>query len=421
MPSSPSPDAPLAVIGAGPHGLAAIAHLRGAGVPTVAFGDTLEFWRETMPKGMLLRSPRRASTISSPGDVLSLDRWGEDRGREVANNLPLEDFIDYGEWFQERVAADLDVRRVERVARQNGGFRLDLSDGDALTAGRVVVATGLRPFAQIPPVFRDLAGSLVSHTSASPALETFAGRSVIVIGGGQSALESAALLLEAGAAHVEVISRAPAIYWLNHGRLGNEDKELLPPPKGSGGPPSWRARKGLYWHGAPTDIGGHFSSWIGAAPDLIRHFPRSARAPLTYHCIRPAGADWLPDRMRDATLTLACSVLTATPEDEHVRLGLDDGSERVVDHVLLGTGYQIDVLRYPFIEPELGAQLRTKNGSPLLGRGLESSVPGLHFVGATAAESFGPTMRFVVGTAYTAPAVTQHVLGHRRPLFRWAY
>lgn len=416
-----STDTPVAIIGAGPHGLAASAHLRGAGVPTVVFGDALGFWRDTMPQGMLLRSPRRATTISSPDDTLSLDRWSEERGREAAQNLPIEDFIDYGEWFQARATPDLDSRRVERVARQNGSFLLSLSGGETLTAARVVVAAGLGPFASIPPAFRELPRSLVSHASASPALNTFAGKAVIVIGSGQSALESAALLLEAGAVGVEVIARARAIYWLNHGWLGNDDNALLPVPKGPGGPPSWRARKGLYWHGAPTDVGGRFSSWIGAAPDLIRHFPRGARAPLTYHCIRPAGADWLPDRLREAKLTLARNVATATPEGERLRLRLDDQSERVVDHVLLGTGYQIDVLRYPFIAPELGAQLRIRNGSPLLGRGLESSVPGLHFVGATAAESFGPTMRFVVGTAYTAPAVTQYVLGRRRPLFRWAF
>ena len=57
MSSSSGLDTPVVVIGAGPHGLAATAHLRGAGVPAVAFGKVVEFWRETMPEGMLLRSP----------------------------------------------------------------------------------------------------------------------------------------------------------------------------------------------------------------------------------------------------------------------------------------------------------------------------------------------------------------------------
>jgi cation diffusion facilitator CzcD-associated flavoprotein CzcO len=420
MQSSSSLDAPVAVIGAGPHGLAAVAHLRGAGILAVAFGETLEFWRETMPAGMRLRSPRRASSISSPDDALSLDRWGQDRGREVLENMPLEDFIDYGSWFAEHAIPDLDPRRVTRVGQRNGSFQLTLSDGSMLTVGRVVVAAGLGPFASIPPPFRELPDSLVSHASACAPPSSFVGQSVAVIGGGQSALEGAALLLEAGAARVELIVRAPAIYWLNHGWLGVKDSELLP-AEGPGEPPSWRARKGLYWHGAPTDIGGRFTSWLGAAPDVIRHFPHRVRTPLTYHCIRPAGAPWLPDRLGEAKLTLARSVESARVEGERLRLRLDDGSERVVDHVLLGTGYEIDVKRYPFISPRIGSQLRVRQGYPVLGRGLESSIPGLHFVGAAAAESFGPTMRFVVGTAYTAPALAQYAIGRRRPIFRWAF
>ena len=424
MSSTPTsiPDAPVAVIGAGPHGLAAAAHLRGAGLPSVVFGKTLGFWRDTMPAGMLLRSPLRASSISSPGGALSLERWATQAGGELAQNLPIEDFVAYGSWFQEQACPDLDPRRVRAIAPENGRFKLTLDDDDSLIVGRVVVAAGLAPFARVPRVFAQLPESLVSHASACAPMSAFAGKSLAVIGSGQSALEGAALLLEAGASQVELIARARAIYWLNHGWLGVEDAELLPPrAKGGGGPPSWRARHGLYWHGAPTDVGGRFTSWVGAAPDLIRHFPRGVRAPLTYHCIRPAGAHWLPDRLRQAKLSLGNEVVQAAPEADQARLRLDDGTERVVDHVLLGTGYEIDVRRYPFVNSALGSKLRVKDGYPLLGRGLESSVPGLHFVGAPAAESFGPTMRFVVGTAYTAPALTQYLLGQRRPLFRWAF
>ncbi len=421
MPSHRSSAAPTVVIGAGPHGLAAVAHLRAAGVPSVIFGRTLEFWRDTMPRGMLLRSPRRASSIGSPRGTLSLNSWAREQGRELAQNLPIEDFVAYGKWFQSRAAPDLDPRRVTRVERHNDGFAVGLSDGEELVAGHVVVAAGLGPFANIDPVFRGVGDALVSHTSASPPLESFAGRSVAVIGGGQSALESAALLSETGAAEVEVIVRTPAIYWLNHGWLGNGSGPVLPPPKRPPGPPSWRARKGVYWHDAPTDIGGPFSSWAGAAPDAIRHLPRGSRASLTYRCIRPAGADWLPDRLRTVKFTLGRGAVAAQVREQRVAIRLDDGSERLIDHVLLGTGYRIDVLRYPFITAELGSQLRIQDGSPLLGRGLESSVPGLYFIGAPAAESFGPTMRFVVGTAYTGVAVTQHVLGRRRPIFRWGF
>jgi hypothetical protein len=50
---------------------------------------------------------------------------------------------------------------------------------------------------------------------------------------------------------------------------------------------------------------------------------------------------------------------------------------------------------------------------PRLRRGFESSIAGLHFVGAAAAASFGPITRFVAGTMYAARAVRQRVLEER--------
>jgi hypothetical protein len=411
------------VIGAGPHGLSAVAHLRVAGVATRAFGETLSFWRQTMPTGMLLRSSPRASDINDPEGRLTLARWRERERREVDEVMSIHDFLDYGDWFQAQAVPDLDRRHVASVELAgDGGFAVTLDDGERLPASRVVVAAGLEPFAFVPPPFGDLPEQLVSHASASPDLDRFAGRSVAVIGGGQSALESAALLHEAGA-EVEVLVRGAAIFWLGGYGWGGDQRPLLPPPKSKGppAPPSWRARKGLYWRGAPTEVGGRYSSWIGAAPDLCHLLPERVRAPLTDHCIRPAGGYWLPDRLREVKITLGRSVAGCEERSGKAHLRLDNGSERLVEHVLLGTGYRIDVRRYPFLSSSLTARLRTVSGSPVLRRGLESSIAGLHFTGAPAAVSFGPAMRFVVGTAYTGPALVQGVLRRRRPLFRWAF
>jgi cation diffusion facilitator CzcD-associated flavoprotein CzcO len=404
------------VIGAGPHGLAAVAHLRDAGVPTVAFGDALAFWRDTMPGGMWLRSSPRASIISDPAGDLSLTRWSEQQDREIGQLIALGDFIDYGRWFQSHAVPDLDARPVVSVQRDGSAFSVTLADGEELAAGRVVVAAGLSPFAHVPGVYAGLSGKLLSHTSATPPMQALAGRSVAVIGAGQSALESAALICEAGA-QVEVIARARGIYWLGNW-INDETRPVAIEQRQY---TDWRHRHGLYMRSAPTELGLGVQSWIGAAPDVMRHVPRRWRAPLTYRCVRPAGAYWLPDRLREVAFALGRSVLVAQEHDGRARLRLDDGSERLVDHVLLGTGYRIDVRRYPFLAPELAAELRTSGGSPVLGRGLESSVPGLHFVGAPATESFGPAMRFVVGTAYTGPALTRGISGRRVPAFRWAF
>jgi hypothetical protein len=47
---------------------------------------------------------------------------------------------------------------------------------------------------------------------------------------------------------------------------------------------------------------------------------------------------------------------------------------------------------------------------------MESSIPGLHFIGAAAAESFGPLMRFVSGTGYCSRNLTRGVCGQGIPL-----
>jgi hypothetical protein len=81
---------------------------------------------------------------------------------------------------------------------------------------------------------------------------------------------------------------------------------------------------------------------------------------------------------------------------------------------MLGTGYKPDVARYPFLAPALTAQIQRVDGYPILARGMESSVPGLHFIGAPAAWSFGPTMRFVSGSWYCGRSVATAISGTRQ-------
>jgi hypothetical protein len=116
--------------------------------------------------------------------------------------------------------------------------------------------------------------------------------------------------------------------------------------------------------------------------------------------------------MERVTVTTAQTITSARPDTAGLRVFLGDGTERLVDHALLATGYRVDVRRYPFLDPRLASALRMVPdaiGYPALDRGFESSVAGLHLVGAPAAESFGPLMRFVAGTGYAARAVTNRI------------
>src|SRR3954471_1215293 len=211
--SAVSTSCDVAIVGAGPYGLSTAAHLRGAdGIATRVFGQPMSFWK-SMPKGMLLRSTWDACHIAYPSGELTLDAYGRAIGREFANPVPLDGFLDYARWFQTTAVPDVDRRRVGMVEREGDGFRLVLRDGEVVGASRVVVAAGIESFAWRPDQFRGLPRRLVSHTSHHRDLGRFAGKVVVVVGGGQSALESAALMREAGAS-VEVIARAPHLTWL---------------------------------------------------------------------------------------------------------------------------------------------------------------------------------------------------------------
>ena len=197
----------VAVIGAGPHGLAATAHLRRAGAEVRAFGEPLDFWK-AMPRGMLLRSNWTATSIAEHDGPLSLTSYCRATGTDLHLPVPLDAFVAYGLWVQGRAAPDVDRRRVTRVSRLGSGFALDLADGERIAARTVAVAGGIAPFTHRPEVGAHLPREQVSHTSDHRDLSRFAGQEVLVVGGGQSALESAALMHESGAS-VEVVVRAP--------------------------------------------------------------------------------------------------------------------------------------------------------------------------------------------------------------------
>ena len=379
--------ADVIVIGAGPYGLAATAHLRGAGASVHVLGSPMSFWMRHMPKGMRLRSPWGASHIADPAAALTLDEFERGRAERIARPVPLSDFVAYGHWFQKH-AGQIDARQAKRVERVDGRFRVVLDDGEPLESERVVVAAGIAPFAWRPSEFDHVPADFASHSSEHDDLGRFAGRRVAVIGGGQSAFESAVLLHEAGA-DVELIMRAPRVRWV--GRA---------------------TRKGLLGRLLfdRTDVGPAGLSHVVARPMLLRRLPSAWRRAATRRSLAPGASLWLRPRAEGMPISTGRYVTAATRANGHLELKLDDASTRRVDHLLLATGYRVDARRYGFLSPSLLAALRIVEGHPVLDTGLESSVPGLHFLGAPAGFSFGPLVRFVAGTEFGARALARSIV-----------
>jgi FAD-dependent urate hydroxylase len=385
----------VAVIGAGPYGLAVAAHLRDAGLATRAFGQTMAFWRRNMPKGMKLR---HATSISDPHSAFSLEAFGQTNPAAALRPLPIETFIAYGEWFQRMAAPDLDRRKVTRVGPAAGGFQLRLEGGETIEAERVVVALGLKNQDYRPAEFLGLPERLVSHSCEHADFSQFRGRRVAVIGRGQSACESAVLLHEAGA-DVDMLAHGP-IHWIGTESEGSGERGLM-----------WRVRDLI----TPEFAVGPFPlSWLVVAPGVMHQIPPALRAQVGTRCLRPAGTAWLRPRWGDVRLTAGSPVRDVRAAGDGVALRLDNGATLEVDHVVLATGYQIDVAKYRMLAPKLLHRVDCVDGSPILSAGFESSVPGLYFVGSSAVASFGPMMRFVAGTGYAAPALARAVVAAGR-------
>lgn len=384
----------VAVIGAGPYGLSAGVHLKARGMTVRVFGEPMEFWARKMPEGMLLRSPRVASSLSDPDRAFTLEAYEAASKREPCAPVPLDTFVEYGRWFRHQLGSDLDQRTVLRVDHDQPGFRLTLQDGEEIRPAYVVIAAGIGPFKKKPAVFQNLSAPQAIHCYEGRDLRQFAGKRVAVIGGGQSALESAALLHEASA-QVEVIVRETHVRWI--------------------GMHSWLHHMGLIstMLYSPHDVGPAGISRLVAYPKLVSYVPLRLRDRIRTRAVRPAGARWLPERLATVKVTTGCGVSHATAFGDKVALKLDDGSERRVEHVLLGTGYQVDISRYDFLPQELARDIRQLDGYPKLASGFRSSVPGLHFIGATAARSFGPLLYFVAGTEFASRELVSHLSKNR--------
>lgn len=380
------------VIGAGPYGLATAATLRRVGAGARVFGEPMSFWERHMPKGMFLRSPWAGSHIGDTQAGPTLDDFERARGERIARPIPLADFVAYGHHFRQRVALDIDPRTVTAVEPIAGGFRLLLADGEPIECARVVVAGGISSFAHRPPEFDGLPPDLASHSSDHADLAAFAGARIAVIGGGQSALESAALLHEAGV-DVMVILRGPRLRWV--GRA---------PRSGVLGP--------LFFH--KTDVGPAGLSQLVARPSLLRRLPRRLQDRAHRRSLVAGAALWLRSRISEIPIVDGRHVVEAARANGHLRLRLDDRATCEVDHALLATGYRVDVRRYGFLGPALLARVRCVEGYPVLDGGFQSSVPGLYFVGAPASYSFGPLVRFVAGTEFTVRTLARALTGRPR-------
>jgi hypothetical protein len=251
---------------------------------------------------------------------------------------------------------------VLALHRSAHGYELQTATGELVAAKSMVVAVGISHFRHLPRRLAHLPRELVSHTSHQRSLGAFSGRDVTVIGGGQSALETAALAREQGA-NVRVLVRQPRLVW-------NDLPQQEPRP------PAQRLRR------PTTGLGdGWRMRFYANSPGTFHRLPERMRVRAVRTALGPAGAWWLKERVLGQLPVLTGhTVVGAEAAGNRLRLRVRRDDGRVVhhttEHLIAGTGYRVDLGRLPFLDDQLRGRLRLVAGAPALSSSFEASGSG---------------------------------------------
>ncbi len=390
----------VAIIGAGPYGLSIAAHLKALGVDFRIFGLPMHTWLAHMPKGMRLKSEGFASRLYDPGSTFTLEAYCKEKGipySDIGLPVPLEVFASYGLEFERRFVPESETNLVTSLRRSVEGFQIGLDDGQHVSARRVVMAVGLTHYENMASILGALPESFATHSARHNTVDQFRGREVAVVGAGASALDLAALLHQAGA-KIQVVARTPVIRF--HDPPQNQKPSLLDrlrnPMTGIG--PGWR----LFW--------------CANAPLVFRQMPQEFRFEKVKKMLGPAPCWFIKEQVvGKIPLNVDVSVTEAKIQNGRVNLQLTDSQGRnstlMTDHVIAATGYKVDLRRLAFMNSDLQATIQSAEQTPVLSSNFESSVPGLYFVGTSAANTFGPLLRFAFGAGFTARRLSKHLAG----------
>ena len=389
----------VAVIGAGPYGLSLAAHLRSKGINFRIFGIPMDTWRSHMPEGMMLKSEGFASNLNAPDATSTLKSYCAQHGVPYADRglpIKLADFIAYADWFRARHVPNLEETQVSTVKQVAEGFALRLETGETLLAGRVVLAVGVTWYQHIPDCLSHLPDTMVSHSYDHRTVDQFKDREVVVLGAGASAINLAYELEQAGC-RVRLLARAGKLHYNT--------------------PPSERAKSFLFQlRNPPSPIGqGWRSHFCAKLPQIFFRLPASLRARAVKSHVHAAGGWYMREKVEGrVSQILGSEVVRADLREGRALLQLAgaDGKSSALecDHVIAATGYRVDVSRLPFLDENIRDRISGNGRDVAVSANFETGLAGVYTIGMTAMDSFGPLLRFMVGSKFAA----SHLAGHLR-------
>lgn len=373
---------PLLIVGAGPFGLAMSAYAGRCNIEHAVVGHTMEFWKLNMPKGMYLRSG--CDWHYDPFNEDTIERYLETKNLRPADvePLPLDLYLGYCEWFQRQKGIHVLPGRVWRLDYADDTppfFEAVLQGGGTITAKNVVLALGFRYFKNVPDPYPALfPPGRFAHTCDFVDFSLLKGKRVLIIGGRQSAFEWAALIHEQGADAVHLSYRHPT------SSFEQSDWSWVNPVVDS-----------------MAEDPGWFRRLTAEEKDQVsRRMWAEGRLKLE---------PWLAARITNDKVKLFphshVTTCKGLPGGE-LEVRLSSGTALAVDHVILATGYKVDVGQIPLLaKGNILARLESRNGFPALDEHFQSNIPGLFFTSTCATQDFGPFFAFTVSVRASATLI----------------
>ena len=331
------PVADVVIVGAGMCGLVAAFALQRAGITNVRILDRSPAGSEgpwiTYARMETLRSPKQLLGPAYGMPSLTFQAWYRathgDAAWETLFRIPRPMWMDYLRWYRDvlklPVANGVEVTRIGPAA--GGLLRLELAGAEtpAIEARRVVMANGREGLGRptIPAFIGELPKERWAHSADDIDFAALAGRDVVVIGVGASAMDNAATALEAGAAEVRLLARRAQMPTINK-LMGVGSYGLT-----AGFPelsPEWRWR--------------------------IMHYSGQQQTPA------PRNSTQRVSRNDNAHFHFDCAIRSMRMDGDRIEIVTQAGRTFVTDFVILGTGFTIDAASRPELAPH-GAEVAT--------------------------------------------------------------